>query len=133
MTSLWPPWEGSVGLHGLAGFFLSNRRRKMGSSHVGPGRLARSSELSLVEIVSGGVGKEHAGREAPMNGYSHIQWKVAMARMQDANRAAATIAPTYGALSQRATRTVAEQQLNRYFELVEADLNYHRKQSTRPT
>jgi hypothetical protein len=56
-----------------------------------------------------------------------------MARMQDANRAAATIAPTYGALSQRATRTVAEQQLNRYFELVEADLNYHRKQSTRPT
>jgi hypothetical protein len=44
-----------------------------------------------------------------------------------------TIAPTYGALSQRATRTVAEQQLNRYFEMVEADLNYHRKQSTRPT
>ena len=77
--------------------------------------------------------QEHTGGEAPMNGYSHIQWKVAMARMQDANRAAATIAPTYGALSQRATRTVAEQQLNRYFEMVEADLNYHRKQSTRPT
>jgi hypothetical protein len=67
-----------------------------------------------------------------MNGYLHIQWKVAMARMQDANRAAATIAPTYGALGQRATRTVAEQQLNRYFEMVEADLNYHGKQSTRP-
>jgi hypothetical protein len=50
-----------------------------------------------------------------MNGYSHIQWKVAMARMQHANRAAATIDPTDGALIQRATRIVAEQQLNRYF------------------
>jgi hypothetical protein len=67
-----------------------------------------------------------------MNGYLHIQWKVAMACMQDANRAAATIDPTYGALNQRATRIIAEQRLNRYFEMVEADLNYHRKQSTRP-
>jgi hypothetical protein len=73
-----------------------------------------------------------AGREAAMNGYSHIQWKVAIARMQDANRAAATVDPTYGALIQRATRIVAEQQLNRYFEMIEADLIYHRKQSTRP-
>ena len=67
-----------------------------------------------------------------MNGYSHIQWKVAMARMQDANRAAATIDPTDGALIQRATRIVAVQQLNRYFEMVEAELNYHQKRSTRP-
>jgi hypothetical protein len=67
-----------------------------------------------------------------MNGYLHIQWKVAMACMQDANRAAATIDPTYGALNKRATRIIAEQRLNRYFEMVEADLNYHRKQSTPP-
>jgi hypothetical protein len=35
-------------------------------------------------------------------------------------------------LSSGPSRIVAEQQLNRYFEMVEAELNYHQKRSTRP-
>jgi hypothetical protein len=62
-----------------------------------------------------------------MSARSYIQWKIAMARMQDANLAAAEINPTKSALAQRATRNIAEQDLDSYFEMVEAELNHRRK------
>ena len=54
-------------------------------------------------------------------GYAPIQWKIALARMQDANLAATEITPE-GQLTQRATRQIAEYHLDRYFEMVEARL-----------
>ena len=62
-----------------------------------------------------------------MSARSYIQWKIAMARMQVANLAAAEINPTKSTLAQRATRNIAEQHLDSYFEMVEAELNYRRK------
>jgi hypothetical protein len=62
-----------------------------------------------------------------MSARSYIQWKIAMARMQDANLAAAEVNPTKSALAQRATRNIAEQDLDSYFEMVEAELNHRRK------
>jgi hypothetical protein len=62
-----------------------------------------------------------------MSARSYIQWKIAMARMQDANLAAAEINPTKSTLAQRATRNIAEQDLDSYFEMVEAELNHRRK------
>jgi hypothetical protein len=50
-----------------------------------------------------------------------IQWKIAMAQMQDANLVAAEIDPTKGTLTQRAARKIAEGHLDRYFELVEGE------------
>ena len=56
-----------------------------------------------------------------------IQWKAAMAQMRDANLIAAEIDPTKGTFTQRAARNIAERHLDRYFELVEAELNHHWK------
>jgi hypothetical protein len=61
-----------------------------------------------------------------MNSYSYIQWKIAMARMQDANMAATEITE-HGQPTRTDARKIAERQLDYYFELVEADLNYRRK------
>jgi hypothetical protein len=61
-----------------------------------------------------------------MQGYSYIQWKIAMARMQDANMATSEITEQ-GQINRPATRTIAEYHLDRYFEMVEAELDYRRK------
>jgi hypothetical protein len=61
-----------------------------------------------------------------MNGYSYMQWKVAMAQMQDANLAATEITEQ-GKPTRPEARKIAERQLDYYFQLVEADLNYRRK------
>jgi hypothetical protein len=52
-----------------------------------------------------------------------IQWKDAMLQMQHANQVAAEMDPTRGTLTQRAARNIAERHLDRYFELIEAELN----------
>ena len=62
------------------------------------------------------------------NAFSYIQWKIAMARMQDANMAASEITEQ-GSLTQPAARKIAEYHLDRYFEMVEAELGYRRKLS----
>lgn len=54
-----------------------------------------------------------------MHGYAYIQWKIALARMQDANMPEMT---QRGRRTPPATRQIAEYQLNRYFEKVEARL-----------
>jgi hypothetical protein len=54
-----------------------------------------------------------------MYGYAYIQWKIALARMQDANMAEMT---QQALLTPPAARQIAEYQLNRYFEMVEARL-----------
>jgi hypothetical protein len=55
-----------------------------------------------------------------MYGYAYIQWKIALARMQDANMVEMT---EPGQLTPPAARQIiAEYQLNRYFEMVEARL-----------
>jgi hypothetical protein len=61
-----------------------------------------------------------------MNRYSYMQWKVAMARMQDANLAATEITDQ-GQPTRPEARKIAERQVDYYFEPVEADLNYRRK------
>jgi hypothetical protein len=61
-----------------------------------------------------------------MNGYSYIQWRVAMARMQDANMAATEITE-HGQPARSDARKIAECQLDYYSELVETELNYLRK------
>ena len=61
-----------------------------------------------------------------MNGYSYIQWRVAMARMQDANMAATEITE-HGQPARFDARKIAECQLDYYSELVETELNYLRK------
>jgi hypothetical protein len=61
-----------------------------------------------------------------MQGYSYIQWKIAMASMQDANMATSEITEQ-GQINRPATRTIAEYHLDRYFEMVEAELDYRRK------
>ena len=62
------------------------------------------------------------------NAFSYIQWKIAMARMQEANMAASEITEQ-GSLTQPAACKIAEYHLDRYFEMVEAELNYCRKLS----
>jgi hypothetical protein len=62
------------------------------------------------------------------NAFSYIQWKIAMARMQDANMAASEITEQ-GSLTQPAARKIAEYRLDRYFEMVEVELNYRGKLS----
>ena len=57
-----------------------------------------------------------------MRAFSYIQWKIAMARMQDANMAASEITEQ-GGLTQPAAPKIAEYHLDRYFEMVEAELN----------
>ena len=59
-------------------------------------------------------------------GYAPIQWKITLARMQDANLAATEITPE-GQLTQRATRQIAEYHLDRYFEMIEAQLSQLRR------
>ena len=54
-----------------------------------------------------------------MYGYAYIQWKIALARMHDANMAATEITQQ-GQLTSPAARQIAEYHLNRYFEMVEA-------------
>jgi hypothetical protein len=61
------------------------------------------------------------------NASSYTQWKIAIARMHDANMAASEITER-GGLTQPAARKIAEY-LDRYFEMVEAELNYCRKLS----
>jgi hypothetical protein len=57
--------------------------------------------------------------EASMYGYAYIQWKIALARMQDANMAEMT---KQAQLTPPAARQIAEYLLSRYFEMVEARL-----------
>ena len=54
------------------------------------------------------------------NALSYVQWKIAMARMQDANMAASET--EQASLTQPAARKIAEYHLDRYFEMVEAEL-----------
>jgi hypothetical protein len=61
-----------------------------------------------------------------MNGYSYMQWKIAMARMQDANVAAIEITQDCQ-LTQPASRKIAEYHLDRHFWMVEAELLHRRK------
>jgi hypothetical protein len=56
------------------------------------------------------------------------QWNVAMASMQEANLVAAEIDPTKGTLTLRAARKIAEDHLDRYFEMVEAELKHREQQ-----
>ena len=65
-------------------------------------------------------------REASMSEYSYIQWKIAMARMQDANMAATEITEQ-GELTRPTSREIAEFTLDCYFKMVEAELNHRRK------
>ena len=59
-------------------------------------------------------------------GYAPIQWKITLARMQDANLAATEISPR-GQLTRPAIRQIAEYHLDRYFEMIEAQLSQLRR------
>jgi hypothetical protein len=59
---------------------------------------------------------------------ARIQWKAAMTQMMHANQVAAEIDPTKGTFTQRAARNIAERHLDRYFEMVEAELNHREQQ-----
>jgi hypothetical protein len=61
-----------------------------------------------------------------MSEYSHIQWKIAMARMQDANMAATEITEQ-DELTRPTSREIAEFALDCCFKMVEAELNHRRK------
>jgi len=63
---------------------------------------------------------------------ARIQWKDAMLQMQHANQLAAELDPTKGTLTQRAARNIAERHLDRYFELVEAELSHREQQWLTP-
>ena len=52
-------------------------------------------------------------------GYAPVQWKIALRWMHDANKAASG---SHGLLITAATRKIAECHLDRYFEMVEAQL-----------
>ena len=52
-------------------------------------------------------------------GYAPVQWKIALGWMRDANMAASG---SHGQLTPAATRKIAEYHLDRYFEMVEAQL-----------
>jgi hypothetical protein len=67
------------------------------------------------------------GHEASMYGYAYIQWKIALARMHDANMAATEITQQ-GQLTSPAARQIAEYHLNRYFEMVEARMPQLRRE-----
>jgi hypothetical protein len=58
--------------------------------------------------------------------YSYKQWKVAMARMQDANMAATEITEQ-GEPTRPTSRTIAEFALDSYFMMVEAELDHRQK------
>jgi hypothetical protein len=62
-----------------------------------------------------------------MNGYSYMQWRIAMARIEDANLAAREIT-AQGQPTRLEARKTAESQLDYYFYLVERELNYRRNQ-----
>jgi len=55
---------------------------------------------------------------APANA-APVQWKIALGWMRDANMAASG---SHGLLTPAATRKIAEYHLDRYFEMVEAQL-----------
>jgi hypothetical protein len=59
---------------------------------------------------------------------ANIQWKDAMLQMQHANQITPELDPTKGTFTQRAARMIAERHLDRYFELVEAELNQREQQ-----
>ena len=65
-------------------------------------------------------------REASMSEYPYIQWKIAMARMQNAYMAATEITEQ-GELTRPTSREIAEFALDCYFKVVEAELNHRRK------
>jgi hypothetical protein len=52
-------------------------------------------------------------------GYAPVQWKIALGWMRDANM---TASGSHGLLTPVATRKIAEYHLDRYFEMVEAQL-----------
>jgi hypothetical protein len=58
-----------------------------------------------------------------MSGYLYIHWKIAMARMQDANLAATEITEQ-GELTRPTSREIAEFALDCHFKMVEAELNH---------
>ena len=51
--------------------------------------------------------------------YAPVQWKIALGWMHDANKAASG---SHGLLTPAATRKITEYHLDRYFEMVEAQL-----------
>ena len=59
---------------------------------------------------------------------ARIQWKAAMTQMMHSNPVAAEVDPTKGTFTQRAARNIAERHLDRYFEMVEAELNHREQQ-----
>jgi multidrug efflux pump subunit AcrA (membrane-fusion protein) len=50
-------------------------------------------------------------------------WNDALAKMDQANLVTAALDPTKGTLAQKTARYIAEQLLDRYFEMVETELN----------
>jgi hypothetical protein len=54
-------------------------------------------------------------------GYAPVQWKIALGWMRDANMTAMGEEP-HGLLTPPPTRKLAEYHLNRYFEMVEAQI-----------
>ena len=67
------------------------------------------------------------GHEASMNGHAYVRWKIALARMHDANMAATEITQQ-GQLTSPAARQIAEYHRNRYFEMVEARMPQLRRE-----
>jgi hypothetical protein len=55
-------------------------------------------------------------------GYAPVQWKIALGWMRDANMAASG-RESHGLLTPPATHKIAEYHLDRYFEMVEAQLS----------
>jgi len=55
-----------------------------------------------------------------------VKWKIALARMQDANMAATEITPQ-DQRSRPATRQIVEERLEKYWEMIEAQLSQHRR------
>ena len=55
-------------------------------------------------------------------GYAPVQWKIALGWMRDASMSASGRGP-HGPLTPPATHKIAEYHLDRYFEMVEAQLS----------
>ena len=55
-------------------------------------------------------------------GYAPVQWKIALGWMRDANMAASG-RESHGPLTPPSTHKIAEYHLDRYFEMVEAQLS----------
>jgi hypothetical protein len=92
---------------------------------IGP--LAKAIPFSLRTVRSGVIAATQLyTEEASMYEYSYIQWKVAMARMHEANMAATEITEQ-GEPTRPTSREIAEFALDCYFKMIEAELNHRPK------